>query len=532
MPPAVQHELYPYNDPATCRSNRRGPRRRLAAYPPRAARAHALAARLAGDGRARDALSARQQRPAQQRRPTAASPASSMAAAARCASCRKSCSGVGGWRVSRRCTPRSRSATSTRATPPSPSSNGRGRYAALGLSLLGGFVGDARGQRVHHPYAGGGRVRPLSARAVRQIPARYLEGLPGGGRHRRCEELLALGRVGPDDDGEPFNMAYLAMRGSALSFGVSRLHGACQPADLPAAVPALAERRGAGRPRHQRRACADLGFAARRRVVDRSLRQGALARHARGVCRRLVSRPRATKQLWAMRGESRQALIQSVRMPAGAAARQPRASAGDRRTSRERARSERPDARLCAPLHRLQAARICCCATWRGCAPAERSSTPGAARRSPARRIRPTRRASDDPGLDRASRSSPAFRRRVVFLEDYDIALAQELVQGVDVWINTPRRPWEACGTSGMKVLVNGGLNLSALDGWWDEAYAAGLGWAIGDGESTLQRSAMQKTPKRCIRSSSMRSSRNFMLVMRQDCRGAGSSACDAAWPC
>ncbi|MDR3532090.1 MAG: alpha-glucan family phosphorylase, partial [Rhodopila sp.] len=74
------------------------------------------------------------------------------------------------------------------------------------------------------------------------------------------------------------------------------------------------------------------------------------------------------------------------------------------------------------------------------------------------------------------------YRRRVVFLEDYDISLAQQLVQGVDVWINTPRRPWEACGTSGMKVLVNGGLNLSTLDGWWEEAYAPALGWAIGDG--------------------------------------------------
>jgi starch phosphorylase len=69
----------------------------------------------------------------------------------------------------------------------------------------------------------------------------------------------------------------------------------------------------------------------------------------------------------------------------------------------------------------------------------------------------------------------------VVFLEDYDISLAQELVRGVDVWINTPRRPWEACGTSGMKVVVNGGLNLSTLDGWWEEAYRPDLGWAIGD---------------------------------------------------
>ena len=60
--------------------------------------------------------------------------------------------------------------------------------------------------------------------------------------------------------------------------------------------------------------------------------------------------------------------------------------------------------------------------------------------------------------------------------------LTEHLVQGVDVWINTPRRPWEACGTSGMKVLVNGGINLSELDGWWAEAYTPEVGWALGDG--------------------------------------------------
>ena len=75
-----------------------------------------------------------------------------------------------------------------------------------------------------------------------------------------------------------------------------------------------------------------------------------------------------------------------------------------------------------------------------------------------------------------------AVRLRAVFLEDYDMALAEQLVQGVDVWINTPRRPWEASGTSGMKVLVNGGLNLSELDGWWAEAYSPEVGWALGDG--------------------------------------------------
>ncbi|HWO56237.1 MAG TPA: alpha-glucan family phosphorylase [bacterium] len=77
----------------------------------------------------------------------------------------------------------------------------------------------------------------------------------------------------------------------------------------------------------------------------------------------------------------------------------------------------------------------------------------------------------------------PELRRRVVFLEDYEISLARSLVQGVDLWLNTPRRPMEACGTSGMKVVFNGGLNASVLDGWWDEAYARDRGWAIGSGE-------------------------------------------------
>ncbi|MBI3977677.1 MAG: alpha-glucan family phosphorylase, partial [Chloroflexi bacterium] len=82
------------------------------------------------------------------------------------------------------------------------------------------------------------------------------------------------------------------------------------------------------------------------------------------------------------------------------------------------------------------------------------------------------------------------FRRRLIFLEDYDMAVARFLVQGADVWLNTPRRPYEASGTSGMKAAANGVLNLSTLDGWWDEAWrasdAAGhpIGWAIGRGEA------------------------------------------------
>jgi glycogen phosphorylase len=93
----------------------------------------------------------------------------------------------------------------------------------------------------------------------------------------------------------------------------------------------------------------------------------------------------------------------------------------------------------------------------------------------------------DDPGkllvqrIVQASRDE-RFRGRLVFLENYDVEIARLLVQGSDVWMNTPRRPQEASGTSGMKATLNGALHLSELDGWWDEAYAPDLGWALGDG--------------------------------------------------
>jgi starch phosphorylase len=77
----------------------------------------------------------------------------------------------------------------------------------------------------------------------------------------------------------------------------------------------------------------------------------------------------------------------------------------------------------------------------------------------------------------------PRFAGKLVFVEDYDINVGRHLVQGVDVWLNNPRRPLEASGTSGQKVVLNGGLNLSILDGWWAEAYDGTNGFAIGDGE-------------------------------------------------
>ncbi len=75
------------------------------------------------------------------------------------------------------------------------------------------------------------------------------------------------------------------------------------------------------------------------------------------------------------------------------------------------------------------------------------------------------------------------FRKRIVFLENYDMNVARYMVEGCDVWLNNPRRPLEASGTSGMKIIANGGLNFSILDGWWDEAYQIDYGWKIGNGE-------------------------------------------------
>ena len=77
----------------------------------------------------------------------------------------------------------------------------------------------------------------------------------------------------------------------------------------------------------------------------------------------------------------------------------------------------------------------------------------------------------------------PQFRNHIVFIEDYDMNVARYILQGVDVWLNTPRRPREASGTSGMKAVFNGAINLSILDGWWAEAYTPDVGWAIGHGE-------------------------------------------------
>jgi alpha-glucan phosphorylase-like protein len=108
-------------------------------------------------------------------------------------------------------------------------------------------------------------------------------------------------------------------------------------------------------------------------------------------------------------------------------------------------------------------------------------------------------------GRSRSSR----LRGRVFILEDYDIRIARFLVQGVDVWLNNPRRPLEASGTSGMKAAINGVINLSVLDGWWDEGWTGDNGWAIGGRRRTRTRAPRTgRTRRTCTGSWSRSSSR------------------------
>ncbi|MEA1949212.1 MAG: alpha-glucan family phosphorylase [Thermodesulfobacteriota bacterium] len=93
----------------------------------------------------------------------------------------------------------------------------------------------------------------------------------------------------------------------------------------------------------------------------------------------------------------------------------------------------------------------------------------------------------------------PEFRQRAVFIEGYDMALARSLVQGADVWLSTPRRPFEACGTSGMKAAINGVLNVSILDGWWCEGYSEERGWRIGGGEEYIDSAYQDDTESHAL---------------------------------
>jgi starch phosphorylase len=292
-------------------------------------------------------------------------------------------------------------------------------------------------------------------------------------------DLLALGRRDPQDAREPFNMAYLAMRGCAIANGVSRLHGTVSrqifsplyPRWPVHEVPASYITNGVHAPSW------DSSWA------DGLWTYACGKERWRGTVDPLVEAIQALSdaELWACRARERQDLVQYARQRL---ARQRRQRGARPDVVAQAAESLDPNALTLGFARRFTAYKR----------PNLLLYDPARLRRLLTNVEHPVQiivagKAHPDDAEGKSLVQAwvdfiehPAMRGRAVFLEDYDMILAQELVQGVDVWINTPRRPWEACGTSGMKVLVNGGLNLSELDGWWAEAYCAEVGWALGDG--------------------------------------------------
>jgi glycogen phosphorylase len=289
-------------------------------------------------------------------------------------------------------------------------------------------------------------------------------------------ELLALGRKNPEDDAEPFNMAYLALRGSGAVNAVSELHGKVSRRIFSllfdgwplSEVPVGHVTNGVHTP--------TWDSVASDRLWTEACGVERWRETMEGVGERISTLPAA--ELWAMRAKNREELVTYIRE------RLARESGNESRNAaaknvfdpniltigfaRRFAVYKRPNLLLHEP-ERL--ARILS-------DPQRPVQLVVAGKAHPA----------DEPGKALVTAwiqfvGRPELRNRVVFLSDYDMLLAEYLVRGVDLWINTPRRPWEACGTSGMKVLVNGGLNLSELDGWWAEAYSPEVGWAIGDGQ-------------------------------------------------
>jgi glycogen phosphorylase len=293
-------------------------------------------------------------------------------------------------------------------------------------------------------------------------------------------DLLALGRRDPNDSSENFNLAYLAIRGSGAVNGVSRLHGKVSrhlfeplfphwPQDE---VPVGHVTNGVHMPTWDSAPADDLWTEACGK--DRWL----------GTTKTLEQDIRRVSdaKLWQFRTAASKSLVEYAR----------------EQLSRQLAASGASSEEVDGAQHLFDPKALTL-------GFARRFATykrPNLLLHDPERLLRLLTDPQRPVQLILAGKAHPAdqagqtlirewthFIRRpearphVIFLSDYDMLLTEHLVQGVDVWINTPRRPWEACGTSGMKVLVNGGINLSELDGWWAEAYTPEVGWALGDGQ-------------------------------------------------
>jgi len=311
---------------------------------------------------------------------------------------------------------------------------------------------------------------------IEQYLGRYAKEKLGINLH----DLLAMGRLNPNDPSESFNMAYLAIRGSGAVNGVSRLHGDVSrhlfeslfprwPVDE---VPVGYVTNGVHTSTWDSAAADDLWTEACGK--DRWL---GTTKALEGDIRRV-----SDERLWQFRNASRKSLVEFTRerlsRQLAVSGASPEAIEGAKHLfdpnaltlgfARRFASYKRPNLLL---HDRQRLLRLL--------------TNPN----RPVQIIVAGKAHPEDEGGKALIHEWIEFIRQagvqshIIFLSDYDMFLTQRLVQGVDVWINTPRRPWEACGTSGMKILVNGGLNLSELDGWWAEAYFPDLGWAIGDGQ-------------------------------------------------
>ena len=293
------------------------------------------------------------------------------------------------------------------------------------------------------------------------------------------EELMALGRRNPADRSEPFNMAYLALRGSGNANGVSQLHGRVSRKIFQGLFPQWPE--------------TEVPVGAVTNGVHVPTWDGADADELwtkecgqdrwRGTLESVQRLDNVSdEQFWEMCTKARQSLVQYAR----------------KRLSRQRihqgaSRQEVVEAETIFNPQALMIGFARRFATYKRpnllLHDPERLVRILTNRERPVQLILAGKAHPNDPGGQAMIKEWSDFiarsevRSSVAFLSDYDVLLTSHLVEGVDLWLNTPRRPWEACGTSGMKVLVNGGLNLSELDGWWAEAYSPDVGWAVGDGQ-------------------------------------------------
>ncbi len=292
-------------------------------------------------------------------------------------------------------------------------------------------------------------------------------------------DLLALGRRNPNDSLEPFNMAYLAVRGSRAVNGVSRLHGQVSRRIFQILFPGWPEDEvPVGHVTN------GVHMASWDSEETDALWTGSCGKDRWiGTLETLEEDIRGLPdyRLWECRASARQSLIEYVR----------------ERLSRQLEAAGASPEEVEGAKHLFDPNALTL-------GFARRFTTykrPNLLLHDPERLLRILTDPRHPVQLIIAGKAHPAdlagqamiqewtdfirrdkARNQVIFLSDYDMLLTGQLVQGVDVWINTPRRPWEACGTSGMKVLVNGGLNLSELDGWWAEAYRPEVGWSLGDG--------------------------------------------------